>query len=121
MDWTVHYIDGTTFASTQGLPEDAPRSGVALIVQYVPDGDTTLRKVEWYHDTYCWEHDMWVPHDRFACETYLSETVNPVRLLGYSQPHDKFMEIYQAAKDPVLETKEASVTDPVLDVDGKPI
>jgi hypothetical protein len=94
MKWTVYYIDGSTFSSDDGEPKDAPRQGVALIVQYVPD-----RKVEWKHDTYCWEHGMWIPHDRFGCETYLDKTPEPVRLVGYCQPNDEFWAIYKAAKD----------------------
>ena len=95
MKWSVYYNDGTTFTSEDGPPEDAPRQNVALIVQYY-NGE---RKVEWKSDTYCWELDCWVPHDRFGCERYIDKTKHPVRLIGYCLPNDEFWAIYKLAKE----------------------
>ena len=33
-DWRIYYHDGSTFDSTQGVPNDAPPTGVVCIIQF---------------------------------------------------------------------------------------
>ena len=88
MRWSIFYTSGATFTSEDGDPVDAPRQGVAVIVQHDDDGNrNTLHR----HDCYCWERGMWVEHDRFGCERYLDTEPHPVRLVGYCQPVLEYM------------------------------
>ena len=87
MKWTVFYVDGSTY---EGPPQDAPRQGVACIVQ----NDRIL----WKHDTYCWENGQWVEHDRYGCERYLDNEKFPIRLVGYCQTPDDWKATFARAK-----------------------
>jgi hypothetical protein len=93
--WRIFYEDGTEKSSLDNQPHEVPRQGVACIVQ---DDVVNDRRILWNSDTYCWEHDQWVEHDRFACERYLDTAKTPIRLVGYTQPNDKYQAIYEQAK-----------------------
>lgn len=90
LSWCIFYDNDETFSSDDGLPEEAPRQGIVCIVQ-----DS---RILWNSDTYCWEQNMWVVHDRYACERYLDNEREPIRLVGYCLPDDKFQAIMQRAK-----------------------
>lgn len=55
MTWTIHYSDGSSFNSSDGRPQDAPKVDVQIIQQ----GEDLL----FYHDYYLWRTDLqaWVP------------------------------------------------------------
>jgi hypothetical protein len=94
--WCIFYEDETQISSDEATHDEVPRQGVICIVQDCPIND---RRILWNSDTYCWEHDQWVQHDRFACELYLDTDEAPIRLVGYSLPNDKFQAIYKKAKE----------------------
>ena len=106
--WIVHYIDGTTFSSEDGDPEDAPRQGVALVAESDKDAGRILH---WNQDTYCREGNRWVPHDRYSCERYLDTEKHPIRLVGYWVQNDVFWKLYKSAlTDPRLPEKTCQIS-----------
>lgn len=54
--WRVWYDDGSTFSSSDGLPDDAPVDGVQIIMDYPSIGP---RIVHQGMDYYWWMGDCW--------------------------------------------------------------
>lgn len=105
VDWIIYYDDGSVFTNEDGPPEKAPRRGVLVIS--VRD-DTCGRRLLFDQDTYCWQNNQWIPHDRFQCERYLDSVERPIRLCGYWVRNETFKAIMrQASDDPRLPLKYA--------------
>lgn len=54
--WVIYYADGSTFDSDQ-VPEDAPSSGVQIIVEY---RDNSSWQYRYGADYYHWNGTSWV-------------------------------------------------------------
>lgn len=103
IDWIVYYANGKSFTNEDGKPEDAPRQGVLVVA--VRD-QMVGRKLLFDQDTYCWQNEQWIPHDRFCCERYIDETKHPIRLCGYWVRDDSFKAaIREATSDKRLPDK----------------
>lgn len=106
-DWIVFYEDGSTFASDDGEPSDAPKDGVIV----VSVADITTGRTLWHSaDYYCWHREgEWVPHNQRGLDYYLAQEDEPgIYLAGYTIPNARWQEIYrQAVDDPRMERKTA--------------
>ena len=85
LGWRVFYTDGSTFASTDGAWEDAPRDGVAVVVYYHPDGRLTSQTEG-------------RDNSRYKCLSADS----PVELRGGWMGDDEFTALRDAARRSVL-------------------
>lgn len=55
IEWRIYYADGSTFDSTQGGPEDAPKLGVLVIIQPNENGSRLYNNEHYY----VWKHGQW--------------------------------------------------------------
>jgi len=98
IDWLIVYDDDTSFASDQGGPEDAPRTGVQVVaVRDIGCG----RRLLWHQDFYCWEDDTWTCHDSREVWRYIERTKWPIVLRGYWMGGAKFEKAYRWALEDV--------------------
>lgn len=99
--WVVWYDDGTSFASTDGPPEDAPRWGVICIAAYSGEHGRMI----WHGtDFYGWVGE-WISFDSAGLLDYLGNRPgrDKIVLMGRHVPPDVFHRVYALAdKDPRL-------------------
>ena len=97
MRWIVWYSDGTSFASDDGEPWEAPRDGVICIAVEKQSCGRYLISSRSY---YCWHfHEgQWVPHDRDGERQYLRQPgKEKVVLEGYEVSKERYGEIQHHA------------------------
>ena len=69
-NWIIYYEDGSSFTSSDGNPEDAPRLGVLLVANI----DKEVGKILHHRaDFYIRKMDQWLPADKFGLMDYLLE------------------------------------------------
>lgn len=70
INWRIYYADGSVFDSSQGNPEHAPATGIAVIAQVnpLPDDRPCLQMMT---DYYIWLGDQWLGCDLFRLWQYL--------------------------------------------------
>lgn len=105
MKWVVWYDDGSTFDSSQGPPEAAPRVGVLCITQ----ASAEHGRVMWVGKDYFWwdEDGAWVNGDSTGLLDYLTRGgKEKIVLIGRGRPPDRFHAICKLAlEDPRLPEK----------------
>lgn len=107
MKWRIYYDNGTTFDSSQGMPEDAPAFGVQCIV--FPDKDhgrTILQRFDWYY----WKRDEneWWAGDLFGVlDLFMHQPKNVTALkAGRNVSNTTFQDIlHKAVHDPDFDPK----------------
>lgn len=100
LSYRIYYTDGSTWDSTQGEPEDAPRYGVQVIVQKHPDPQERPF-LTWQGDYYIWKKNQWFPVDRFAFDMYYFVQNGEVGLAGEYTDNDNWKALMdRAMKDP---------------------
>ncbi len=101
IQWRIYYSDGSTFDSSQGIPDDAPAFGVAVIVQLADNG--RLRDSVHSGDYYVYtESGFWVGADLSGLLDRLANRI-PFSgfLVGRWDPQDEYFAILRKAeKDP---------------------
>jgi hypothetical protein len=97
IDWIVHYDDGSSFTSEDGLPENAPRTGV----QVVSCLHAYTGKLLWHgFDYYCWQDDEWVPRNIVGLHDYLQQPGSQkIVLQARGIAYHRFTAVYNRAVD----------------------
>ena len=103
--WVIWYDDGSSFASSDGAPHEAPRDGV----QVVAVADERVGRILWCgSDYYCWQDDTWHPHTEAGMRRYRNTAWPCIILEGYGIADARFIAIRNAAaEDPRLPVKTA--------------
>lgn len=120
MAWCIWYIDGTTFTSEDGPPEDAPGSGVVVIAQDGGNHDTPYVKsgqgygVVEGRDWYLYDRGHWFSSDMAGLVQYVTEPGAKIVKAGRWVPPDVFAQLHATASrwgfDAPQEAEEAEET-----------
>ena len=105
MRWKIYYVDGSTFSSQDGGPEDAPGWGVAAIAQEDEIVDTQIHHLR---DFYCFavEFGGWAGLDHYGFAQYLSRPGFKIVKLGDFMPTKSYRDLITTIRDdPLLPAK----------------
>lgn len=103
--WKVYYSDGSTYSDLDGGPEQAPKTGVAILLQENP---VVGHKIEYGLDFYCFWGTHWRASDNFGLWDYLSQPGYKVVLFGRWVNNDEFKSLVDKANnDPDIPKKSA--------------
>lgn len=102
MRWKIYYGDGSIYSSDDGPPEDAPGTGLQVIVQLDKDHGRHIVKGgnEGRRDDYYWwdfPSETWWVGDYPGFLDYLMQPGVRKVIFGRSIPSDRFAEIYKTA------------------------
>lgn len=113
MRWRVYCDNGTTFSDEDGLPSDAPRRGVIVIVEKAwIVGRSTWKDCDYYW----WADEGWCGGDMAGLLDYLGRVGLATVLQGRTIPDAQYREIVaQALNDPDFPPKSAKYPREKLD------
>jgi hypothetical protein len=92
--WRIYYADGSTFDSDQGLPEQAPPTGVICIKQCNQMHGWTITAMK---DFYLLHDDAWWGADAPGFWQHMFRPGAKVVLFGVSVPDELFHKIMSVA------------------------
>jgi hypothetical protein len=98
MRWKIFYVDGGTFSSQDGEPQDAPGWGVAAIAQ---EDEVVNIQIHQGNDFYCFDEKFagWYGLDYFGFAQYVSEPGHKIIKLGDVMPTHKYRELLTTIRD----------------------
>ena len=98
MRWKIYFVDGDTFSSEDGSPNEAPLKGVAVItVEDGRCGRRVLKYCDWYR--YDHDYDRWFDCTEFDVLLHLTRHGSVVARRGQYMADDAFEKILIAAHD----------------------
>jgi hypothetical protein len=107
MDWRIYYVDGSTFGSDEGEPQDAPGGGVAAIAQRDDDVGVQIHHQRDFY-VYGEEFGGWAGMDVFGLTQYLMRPGCKVVKLAEFMTTDGYNALINRLRDdPGLPTKSA--------------
>ncbi len=107
MRWCVFYVDGSTFDSSQGQPEDAPGGGVLAVAQESRQvGAEVHQRSDFYLFDECFEG--WMGVDYFGFAQYLMQPGTKIVKLGEAMSTERYRELLAKIRaNPNLPSKSA--------------